>query len=127
MNELKIHDIKSLVEVPDYSFYLFYGLISLGLLLILFCSYFIYRFLRNKKENTRKKYFNILKNLDFTNTKQSAYDITKYGQLLVINENEKQLLENLTKKLTVYKYKKDVDNFDTKTKALIDIFIDSFI
>ena len=33
MNELKIHDIKPIVEVPDFSFYIYYGLILFAIVL----------------------------------------------------------------------------------------------
>jgi len=125
MNEIKIHDIKGLVEVPDYSFYIFYGLIICAFILLILVGYFIYKFIKNKKQDMRKEYYQVLKNIDFTNSKTSAYTISKYGLLLVQNDTEKQLLNNLVLKLEEYKYKKEVPNFDKEAKASFDIFIKS--
>ena len=124
MNEIKIHDIKPLVEIPDYSFFILSGLILLGIIIVSLVIFFIYKYLKNKKQNIRREYFKKLKELDFKNSKKSAYDITKYGQLLVKTKREKQLLNDLISQLEQYKYKKDVDNFDDETKALFDRFLD---
>ena len=125
MNEIKIHDIKPLVEVPDYSFYFFYGLILVACVIFTLLAYYLYKYLKNKKQNVRKEYYKSLKNNNFTNSKKSAYDITKYGTLLARSDREKQLLNDLVSKLEEYKYKKDVPNFDDETKALYDNFLNS--
>ncbi len=125
MNEIKIHDIKPLVTVVDHSLYIYYGLIVLGFLIVCAVLYFIYGFFKNKKQNIRKEYFNILENVDFTNSKLTAYTITKYGYLLAKNDREKQLLSDLILKLDRYKYKKSVPSFDEDTKASYNIFMDS--
>ncbi len=125
MNELKIHDIKSIVEVPDFTFYIYYGLISLAIILVCIALYFIYRFFKNRKVNVRKEYFKILEELDLNDSKNSAYLITKYGQLLAQNESEKQLFNDLAASLEIYKYKKDVPKFSENIKASFTVFKDS--
>ena len=128
MNEtIKIHDIKGLIEVPDYSIYIYYGLIIGAILLLCLIGYLIYKFYQNKKQNIRKEYLSKLKAIDFklNSSKQNAYEITKYGQLLAIDDREVQLLNDLVQNLETYKYKKNVDNFDNETKALYDRFIES--
>ena len=125
MNEIKIHDIKPLIEVPDYSMYIFYGLVLLVAIIFGLIIYFIYRFFKNRKQNIRKEYFKKLKEVDFINSKQSAYSITKYGQLLAKSDREKQLLHDLIEKLESYKYRKDVPSFDSETKLLFDNFMES--
>ncbi len=123
MGEIKIHDIKPLVEVPDISFYIFYGLIVLGIIVFCIGIFLFYKYLKNKRLNIKKIYLKKLKNVDFTNSKQSAYTITKYGQLLVQSSIEKQLLEDLIIKLEGYKYQKKVPKVDDETKALYNIFV----
>ncbi len=125
MNEIKIHDIKDIVEVPDFSFYIYYGLISLAIILILIAFYFIYKFFKNKKVNIRKEYYKILEELDLTNTKNSAYLITKYGHILAQNEREKQLFYDLVEMLEIYKYKKNVPIFSEDIKVSLKIFMES--
>ena len=125
MNDIKIHDIKALVEVPDYSMYIYYGLIILSSIILCIVIYFIYKFIKNKKVNVRKEYFDILNNLDLNNSKQSAYLITKYGYLLAQNEREKQLLADLISSLELYKYKKNVPNLEEEIKTSFSIFMDA--
>jgi len=128
MNEtLKIHDIKGLVEVPDYSIYIYYGLIAGAIFLVCLILYLIYSYFRNKKQNIRKVYFAKLQAIDFeqNSSKQNAYEITKYGQLLAITTREQQLLNDLICSLESYKYKKEVESFDDKTKALYDRFMEA--
>lgn len=125
MNELKIHDIKNLVEIPDISFYIFLTLCILAGLIILALLFFIYKFFKNRKNNRRKEYFRILKDLDFTNSKHTAYTITKYSRLLVSNEREEKLCLELIEELEQYKYKKDVNNLSVEAKSMFERFMDS--
>ncbi len=125
MNEIKIHDIKDIVEVPDVTFYIYYGLIILAFIALCLVIYFIYKFIKNRKINIRKEYFKILEELDLNNSKNSAYQITKYGHLLARNDREKQLFNDLLSELEVYKYKINVPEFHDDTKALFDVFMDS--
>lgn len=125
MNELKIHDIKNLVEIPDISFYIFLTLCILAGLIILALLFFIYKFFKNRKNNRRKEYFRILKGLDFTNSKHTAYTITKYSRLLVSNEREEKLCLELIEELEQYKYKKDVNNLSVEAKSMFERFMDS--
>jgi amino acid permease len=125
MTEIKIHDIKGLVEVPDYSLYIFSLVTLFAVIIICFIIYYLYKFFRNKKQNIRKWYFKKLQDIDLNSSKQSAYDITKYGMLLARTPREKQLLNDLIEKLKFYKYKKDVPSIDDETKVLFDIFMDS--
>lgn len=124
MNELKLHDIKNLLEINENSFFLFLLLIFIGVLLFVFLILFILRFIKNKKQNDKKIYFNKLQKLDFSKSKQCAYTITKYGRLLVNNEREKKILEELIEELNEYKYKKEVKTIDEQLKAKISNFLD---
>ncbi len=124
MNELKIHDIKDIVEVPDISIYLFYGLIVFGAILVVIFIYFVYRYFKNKKPNIRKEYLAILNDIDLNDTKNSAYIITKYGILIANSVREKELIGQLVEELESYKYKKDINQFDEKTKQSFKNFME---
>jgi len=124
MNELKIHDIKDIVEVPDISIYLFYGLIIFGAILVVIFIYFVYRYFKNKKPNIRKEYLAILNDIDLNDTKNSAYIITKYGLLIANSVREKELIGQLIEELESYKYKKDINQFDEKTKQSFKNFME---
>ena len=125
-NELlsKLHDIKPLVEIPDNSFFIFIILIFLGILILISIVFFIIKIVKNRKKSDRKKYFEILENIDFSESKQSAYIITKYTRLLARNEREKRLCEELIEELDNYKYKKEVEIIDNKIKAKFSNFMD---
>lgn len=125
MNTLKIHDIKNLEVIPDYSLYLFILLLALGAVLVCFLLYILVKKILLKKQNIKKIYFENLKNLDLENTKKSAYEITKYGQYFCEEKRVKKLYFELNESLEKYKYKKEVEKFDTKTKEEIRRFMDA--
>lgn len=125
MNEIKIHDIKQLVEIPDISFYIFIALIILVVAFISLISFLIYKYFNNKKRNLRKEYYKILKDISFDDTKQTAYTISKYSRLLATSELEIKLCKELIDELEKYKYKKNVEKFDGNVKVRYGIFMDS--
>ncbi len=121
----KLNDIKELEKIPDNSLFIFSALILLGFIFLLILIFFITKLIKNRKKNPRKIYFKILKNVDFSNSKKSAYTITKYSRLIVSNEREKKLAIELIESLEKYKYKKEVENIDNEIKAKFSIFMDS--
>lgn len=121
MNEIKIHDIKPLVEISDYSFYF---LIFIIMAVLVFIIYPLYEFFKHRKKDIRKEYISILENIDWTDSKQASYTITKYGFLLVRTPLEEQSLQALVKKLEPYKYKKNVPAFNGTIQPLFEIFMD---
>lgn len=124
MNQLNINDIKELETIPDISFYIFILLISIGICLLLSLIYLIYKFFKKEKSD-KYFYYNELKNIDFTNSKDSAYKITKFGKELISNDRAKKLYEELIHELQEYKYKKEVKEIDSTVKQKFEIFMDS--
>ncbi len=123
--ELKLHDIKGLVQIPDYSFIIFCILVALGVILLLSIIYFMINYLRNKKQNIRKTWYNKLENLDLTDTKNAAYTITKYGLLLAQNEREQKIIKQIIVQLDEHKYKKEVPPLTKQIKSEFQIFMES--
>ena len=121
----KLNDIKELEKIPDNSLFIFLALVLLGFIFLLILIFFITKLIKNRKKNPRKIYFKILKNVDFSDSKKSAYTITKYSRLIVSNEREKKLAIELIESLEKYKYKKEVENIDNEVKAKFSIFMDS--
>ena len=119
----KIHDIKDIVKIPDNSIFIYYGLILLAVLLTLIIIIFIIKYFKNKKINQRKIYFDILKNIEFKDSKKDAYTITKYIRLLVRTQREKILANELINELEEYKYKKTVPNINTDTKNKLNTLL----
>ena len=121
----KLHDIKELEKIPDNSIFIFSILLFLTILILLVITFFIIKFFKNRKKSDRKKYYEFLKNIDFSDSKKSAYEITKYARLLVSNDREKKLCEELIEELEKYKYKKNVEGINNTIKAKYSVFMDS--
>lgn len=121
----KLHDIKELENIPDNSIFIFSFLIFICILILLIIVFFVIKFFRNKKQSDRKKYYKILQEIDFKDSKSSAYKITKYSRLLAINEREKRLCYELIAELEKFKYKKDVLEIDDSIKVKYSTFMDS--
>lgn len=123
MNE--INDIKDLVEIPDFSIFIFIFLCILALLVFSSLAFLIYKKIKNKKVNHRKEYYKILKNIDFSNPKECSYKISKYLRLLAQNEREKNLISDLILDLEDYKYKKEVKQINKEIIVRFEIIMDA--
>lgn len=118
-----IEDIESLQNIPDYSFYITTALFIMIVSLTLFL-YKIYKRRKNRplsKEELALKYY---KEIDFSNPKRAAYLITKYGYILAKNKKSKDIFKELLQNLTQYKYKKNVEAFDSHTIGLYNLFLE---
>lgn len=124
MNELKLYDIKPLVDVPDISVFAFIALLGMGGVLLLLLLYMLFIFIKQRKKNERKEYFEILENLNLEETKHAAYSITKYGRLLAQSDREKKFFYLLLETLDEYKYKKEVKPFSQNTLIKYENFME---
>ncbi len=122
--DIPIHDIKTIVEVDEYSFYYLLGFSVVGVVLFLGVLYLIYRYIKNKNSyDKRKEHFKIISNVDLNDTKKAAYTITLYGATFKDDgERQKGMYENLTYRLERYKYKKSVEKFDQETLNYIELY-----
>lgn len=68
----KLHDIKELEKIPDNSIFIFSALVFISILIILVILFLLIKYFKNKKISERKIYFNILKNIDFEDSKKSC-------------------------------------------------------
>ena len=123
---IKIHDIKPIVEIPDFSLYLYYGLILLVIIMICLLIYGLYKFLKPKVKTQEMYWYEELQKLDFNNIKQTAYDISKYGRYLAKEERQIRLIDELTDELSSFKYKKEIPSELTQEiKNKFRIFMDT--
>ena len=128
MNEeilAKLHDIKDIVKIPDNSIFIFSILVFFIILILLIIIFYIIKLFKNRKKSDRKKYYEILEEIDFSNTKETAYTITKYSRIIAKSEREKKLADELIEELEEYKYKKNVQNINNSIKAKYSTFMDS--
>ena len=125
MNEIKLKDIKELVDIPDYSIYLYMLLWILGSLVFFILLFILIRLIINRGKNRRKLYYKTLKEIDLNDSKKAAYEITKYTRLLIQSDREKKLALELIEELDRYKYKKDVEPLGSQAKILFGRFMDN--
>jgi hypothetical protein len=120
----ELRDIKPLIEIPDMSFYIYWGLISAAILLIAGVLFFVLKRLwENRKRNMAKYYLAQLKAIDWRDAKASAYAATKYGRLLATDDRRKELFEQLLPLLEKYKYKKEVEAADEETRRRFNLYV----
>jgi len=128
MNEQNItaqlRDIKQLLEIPDNSYYIYWGLIIFTFLLLIGVLFFVFKKLwNNRKINLAKDYLEILKNIDWKDTKRSAYEATHYARLLATDERSKEIFSQLEEMLEQYKYKKVVGALDADTQKQFNLYV----
>lgn len=122
--DIPLHDIKTIVEVEEYSFYYLLGISTIAVVVLLGVIYLAYKYFKNRNiYNERKEHFKILTTLDLSDTKKSAYAITLYGATFKDDgDRQKGMYQNLTDRLEIYKYKKSVDDFDKETLSYIELY-----
>jgi F0F1-type ATP synthase membrane subunit b/b' len=120
----QLRDIKPLLEIPDSSYYIYWGLISFAIFLAVAILFFITKKLwDNRKVNLAKGYLEAIKKIDWIDTKQSAYEATYYARLLATDERRKELFSQLEPMLEQYKYKKEVEAVDQDTRNKFNLYV----
>jgi len=120
----QLKDIKPLLEIPDNSYYIYWGLIVAGSLLLLGILFFIAKRLwENRKINLAKGYLEKLKAIDWKDAKHAAYEATHYARLLATDDRRKELFSQLEPMLEKYKYKKEVDEVDQETRNKFNLYV----
>ncbi|MFY9075240.1 hypothetical protein OZZ08_09730 [Malaciobacter mytili] len=125
MNELKINDIKDLVIIPDYSFFIYTFLLIIATLAAIIILFLIVKKFLNRKKTAYELAIINLKNIDLENSKTASYLITKYAKEILNDDRSKKLYYELLESLENYKYKKEVSKFDKKTLEQFRRFMDS--
>jgi len=126
MQDIPLHDIKPLVDVPDNSLMILIIIVSLVLTAVLVPLFiWLYKlYKKSQKINKRKEYLEKIHAIDTSDAKTAAYEISKYGLLLAESERELEMLESLDKRLSVYKYKKEVEALDRETLGYYQLFLE---
>ena len=128
MNEQNIssqlRDIKPLLEIPDSSYYMYWGLIGFATVLLFCILFFVAKKLwENRKINVAKGYLEMLEKIDWKESKKSAYEATHYARLLATDERRKELFSQLEPMLEQYKYKKVVEDIDADTQNKFNLYV----
>lgn len=119
-----LRDIKPLLEIPDNSYTIYWGIIIFASLLTMAVVFFVLKKLwDNRKVNLAKGYLVAIKNIDWKDTKKSAYEATNYARLLATDVRTKEIFSQLEPMLEQYKYKKVVDALDTDTQNKFNLYV----
>jgi flagellar biosynthesis/type III secretory pathway M-ring protein FliF/YscJ len=123
--ELKLHDIKPLLEIEEFSFYYFLVVVVLVTFLFVGFAFLIIKwFQKRKRFDKRKEHKKAFMQVDLRNAKEAAYALTKYGATFANDSERHQKIYNeLLDTLAKYKYKKEIDEkFDSNTERLIELY-----
>ncbi len=122
--DIPLHDIKPIVEIQEYSFYYFLGIGFILLLLVLGIVYLLYRWIKARNRfNQRAENFKMINKLNLKETKNSAYAITSLGAIFKDDSpRHSEMYANLSQRLQEYKYKKEVDGFDSEVLGYIEVY-----
>jgi len=122
----KLRDIRDLEVIPDFSFYLFIALVIFALVVLGGLAYMFYRHIRSKRKDlTRKEVLKRLKDIEFDNSKDAAYKITKYARYLADDERSLKMFNKLENKLLKYKYLPISPAIDQDTINHYNLFLES--
>ena len=120
----QLKDIKPLLDIPDNSFYIYWGVIIVTIVLVLAILFFVgKKFWENRKINLAKGYVEKLKAIDWKDPKQSAYNATYYARLLATDARRKELFSQLEPILEKFKYKKEVEEVDQDTLNRFNLYV----
>lgn len=120
----QLRDIKPLLEIPDSSYYIYWGLIGFAIFLGVAIVFFVAKkFWDNRKINLAKGYLEAIKKIDWKDTKKSAYEATHYARLLATDERRQELFSQLEPMLEQYKYKKEVEVVDQDTRNKFNLYV----
>ena len=122
--DIPLHDIKPIVDVQEYSLYYFLGLIFVGVLLLCALAYLIYKWRKAKNAfNKRREHFKIINSFNLSDTKHAAYTITSLGATFKDDsQRHSEMYANIIQRLEGYKYKKEVEEFDSEVMGYIEVY-----
>ncbi|WP_457747271.1 hypothetical protein [Sulfurimonas sp.] len=122
--DIPLHDIKPLVDIQEYSIYYFSAIVVVLSILLVAFLYLAYRWIKHRNRfNIRKEHNKLLQEVDLNDAKKAAYDLTFYGATFKDDSlRHLKTYEDLIEKLESYKYKKNVESFDSETLRIIELY-----
>ena len=122
--ENELRDIKPLLEIPDSSYYIYFGLITFGIFILMTLLFFVLRkFILNRQESELKKDLKALKKVDWSNSKKAAYTVTELGRRLVHDKRSEEIYAQMLPLLVRYKYKKNVAVVNEETLKQYNLLV----
>ena len=102
-----LKDIKGLIHISSNSLYVWMGLTVVLMFLVVFYFFKIWQnkaLKKRKKPSVKELAYNKLKNINFSDAKESAYNFTQ-NFIYFLDENNYLKFKELEQKLEIYKYK----------------------
>ena len=125
MPDIPVNDIQPLVEVPDYSVYLFAGVLSVGIIAAAAIVLFVIKKFKQRRLSERHIAFKALEEIDFSDPKRAAYTISRVGyRFAQDNERTAKAYQNLFERLEPYKYAPSVDPIDEETIGYYRLYVE---
>ncbi len=126
-HNITLNDIQTIVIINEPSFQyavalsLFIAVVLIGIIYITYKKLVI---LNSNDKQKRKTNYEILKNIDMSDTRKASYTLSIYGKKVIKTEKEKILFNKLSILLNKYKYTEEIyDTFDKQTLKSINKFI----
>jgi len=121
----QLKDIKPPVVITDWSFYLYWGVILLGGMIVLIALYYLVKLLMEiRHTNQRRTYLSALKEIQWNDPKKAAYEATRLGRLILSDDERLQeLYRQMTAELDHHKYRKEVDPLTPEARRQFDLFV----
>ena len=121
----QLRDIKPPVEIHDMSFYLYWGAVILGIVILAAAVFYLIKLLLGlRRTNRRKAWLTTLKQIDWSDPKHGAYEATRLGRLLLGEERRpRELYRQMIEALEPYKYRKEVSGLTPEARAQFDLFV----
>lgn len=120
----ELRDIKPLLDIPDNSYELLIGGLSIALFLALLSVFFLARKLwRDKEIDMQKIYFEKFRDIEWNDSKKAAYEVTYLGRLLATEPRTKEIYSQLVPMLDEYKYRKNVPTVDSDTLRQYNLLV----
>ncbi len=121
----QLRDIKPPVEIHDISFYLYWGLVFLSVIVLTVALFYLIKLLFGlRRTNRRKAWLEALKQIDWSDPKHGAYEATRLGRLLLGDEHRpRELYAQMVEALEPYKYRKEVSTLAPEVRAQFDLFV----
>ncbi|HHH19562.1 MAG TPA: hypothetical protein ENK86_03475 [Campylobacterales bacterium] len=112
------------MEIPDYSYYIFVGVLVLfAFILSLLIYFFAKQWWHNRQANRKKLYFKQLKAVDWQDSKKAAYEVTELGRHFSEDKRCDEIYQQLVPMLEAYKYKKEVPAVDSETLKQYNLLV----
>lgn len=122
---IPMNDIAPLVEIHDYSFYYFLGVLLLVAVVIVAFMLAVMKQWKKRKHDPRHLMMEKLRSIDLSDPKHAAYSISEIGRFFEHDsERTHKAYRNLFERLEPYKYAPTVAPIDEETLGYYRLYLE---